>query len=175
MQGRYLAEREVQTSGLAWSILGPSIQFGPGAAFFKGLANLIRQAPVVPMIGNGQRHFQPIYVEDVVTCVLKMVREPQTYDGQRIDVGGPAIETYAHILDLLMDKLGMRKPKVPGPAPFAYLGAAAMELLLPRPPITVAALGLFAFENTTELDSVERHFGFAPTALTDYLANHSVD
>jgi NADH dehydrogenase len=175
MQGRYLAVQEVRNSGLAYSILGPSILFGPGAAFFKGLADLIRKVPVVPMIGSGSRRFQPVYVEDVVTCLLKMAREPEQYDGKSIDIGGPDILTYARILDLLMDTLHIHKPKVPGPTPFAYLGAAVMEALLPKPPITVAALGLFAFDNTTDLDSVPRHFGFAPAALAPYLAEHGLN
>lgn len=175
MQGRYLAEEEVRNSGLAWSILGPSIQFGPGSAFFKGLADLIRQAPVVPMIGSGRRHFQPIYVEDTVSCLLKMAREPQRYDGQRIEVGGPEIYTYAQILDMLMRTLGKRKLKVPGPIPFVYIGAGVLEAVLPKPPITVAALGLFGFENTTALDATERQFGFTPASLRSYLAEHGVD
>jgi uncharacterized protein YbjT (DUF2867 family) len=175
MQGRYLAEEAVRDSGLAWSILGPSVQFGPGAAFIKGLADLIRQAPVVPMIGNGQLRFQPIYVEDTVTCLLKMAREPQRYDGQRIDVGGPQIYTYATILDMLMQRMGTHKLKVPGPKPFAAIAAGMMEAVLPRPPITVAALGLFDFDNVTELDAVERHFGFAPARFDEYLASHGVE
>lgn len=175
MQGRYLAEEAVRGSGLAWSILGPSVQFGPGAAFFKGLADLIRQAPVVPMIGNGQLRFQPIYVEDVVTCLLKMAREPERYDGQRIDVGGPAIYTYGAILDMLMRRLGVHKLKVPGPKPLAAIGAGLMQAVLPRPPITVAAMGLFDFDNVTQVDAVERHFGFTPARLDEYLASHGVD
>lgn len=175
MQGRYLAVQEVRNSGLAWSALGPSIMFGPGAAFFKGLADLIRKLPVVPMIGSGSRKFQPVYVEDVVTCLLKMAREPEQYDGKSIDIGGPDVLSYARILDLLMDTLHVHKPKVPGPTPFAYLGTAVMEAVLPKPPITVAALGLFAFDNTTDPDSVQRHFGFAPAALAPYLAEHGVN
>ncbi|HEX9412456.1 MAG TPA: NAD(P)H-binding protein, partial [Ktedonobacterales bacterium] len=147
MQGRFLAEEAVRQSGLAWSILGPSVQFGPGSAFFKGLTDLIRQVPVVPMIGSGRRRFQPIYAEDVVTCLLKMAREPQRYDGQRLDVGGPDIYTYAHILDMLMGTMGKRKLKIPGPMPFVAIGAGIMEAVLPHPPITAAALGLFTFDN----------------------------
>ncbi|HEY7982748.1 MAG TPA: NAD(P)H-binding protein [Ktedonobacterales bacterium] len=174
MQGRFLAEESVRQSGLAWSILGPSVQFGPGSAFFKGLVDLIRTAPVVPMIGSGRRHFQPIYVEDVVTCLLKMAREGARYDGQRIEVGGPEVYTYARILDLLMDTMGRHKLKLPGPMPLVAIGAGVMEALLPRPPITTAVLGLFAFENTTALDSVEREFGFQPLSLRAYLAEHGV-
>lgn len=174
MQGRYLADLEVKKSGLGWSILGPSIQFGSGAPFFTGLADLIRRAPVVPMVGDGKRTFQPIWVEDVTTCLLKMAREPERYNQQTIEVGGPEVYTYAQILDMLMETLGKRKLKVPGPLPLVALGASIMEAVLPKPPITSAAIGLFTFDNVTADDSVERNFGFAPMSLRTYLAEHGV-
>jgi uncharacterized protein YbjT (DUF2867 family) len=175
METRHVADQHIQQSGLAWSILGPSIQFGPGAAFFKGLADLIRRMPVVPMVGSGSRRFQPIWVEDVVTCLLKMAREPQTYDGQYIEIGGPDIYTYARILDLLMAKMGAHKLKVPGPLPAVRLGAAVLSAVLPRPPLTPAAVDLFTFDNVTALDSVPSRFGFTPRSLPDYLSEHGVD
>lgn len=175
MQGRYEAEQSVIKSGLAWSILGPSIQFGDGSAFFNGLADLIRSVPVVvPMIGGGGREFQPIWVEDVTTCLLKMAREPGQYDGKRIDVGGPEIYTYAQILDLLMQTLGKQRVKVPGPMPFVRIGASIMEAVLPKPPITSAAVDLFTFNNVAGLESVPQNFGFTPKSLRLYLEEHGL-
>jgi NADH dehydrogenase len=176
MQGRYEAVQSVRESGLAWSALGPSILFGRGAAFFKGLSDLIRSVPgVVPMIGNGKVEFQPIWVEDVVTCLIKMAREPERYDGRMIDVGGPEIYTYAQILDLLMAKLQKRRIKVPGPIPLASLGAGVMELILPKPPVTRAAMALFEFPNVTDIDAVEKNFGFTPRSLKSYLDENPPD
>jgi uncharacterized protein YbjT (DUF2867 family) len=172
MQGRYEADEAVKNSGLAWSILGPSVQFGEHAAFFAGLADLIRRAPVVPMIGNGRRLFQPIWVEDVARCVVRMVQEPERYNGRYIEVGGPAVYTYAQILDMLMQRIGQRKPKVPGPIPLVRLGAAMMETFLKRPPITRAAVGLFDFDNVTTLDSVVSNFDFTPLNFETYLSTH---
>ncbi len=175
LQGRYEADQAVKNSGLGWSILGPSVQFGAGSPFFTGLADLIRSPlPVVPMIGNGKVRFQPIWVEDVTTCMLKMAREPERYNGKAIDVGGPQVYTYAQILDLLMRAMGKRKPKVPGPKPLARLGAGVMEAVLRNPPVTRAAMGLFDFDNVTALDAVERNFGFQPMSLRTYLDEHGV-
>ena len=176
MQGRYLADQSIKESGLAWSILGPSVQFGKGSAFFNGLADLIRTTPlIVPMVGSGNLQFQPIWVEDVATCIVKMAREPEAYDGRVIDVGGPEYLTYAQILDLLMQTMHKRRIKVPGPMPFVKLGAAMMEAVLPKPPITKAATGLFTFENTTELDAVEKYFHFQPASFRTYLTEHGVE
>jgi len=176
MQGRYEAVQAVRESWLAWSALGPSILFGKGAAFFKGLSDLIRSVPgVTPMIGNGKVEFQPIWVEDVVTCLITMAREPERYDGRMIEVGGPEVYTYAQILDLLMAKLQKRRIKVPGPIPLASLGAGIMELVLPKPPVTRAAMALFEFPNVTDIDSVEKNFGFTPRSLKSYLDENPPD
>lgn len=174
VQQRYEANQAIKESGLGWSILGPSVQFGEGSPFITGLADLIRSAPVVPMIGNGKRLFQPIWVEDVTTCILKMAHEPERYAGVEVDIGGPEVFSYAQILDLLMRKMGKKKLKVPGPKPLARLGAAMMEAVLPKPPITRAAMGLFDFDNVAALDSVQRTFGFAPLSFRVYLEDHAL-
>jgi NADH dehydrogenase len=127
------------------------------------------------MIGSGGRLFQPIWVEDVARCVTKMVQEPERYAGRYIEVGGPVVYTYAQILDLLMQRIGRRKLKVPGPVPLVRLGAAVMESFLAHPPITRAAVGLFDFDNVTALDSVASNFDFTPLDLETYLRTHSVD
>ncbi|HEU5344806.1 MAG TPA: NAD(P)H-binding protein [Ktedonobacterales bacterium] len=176
MATRYHADQEIKGSGLAWSILGPSVQFGKGAAFFKGLADLIRSTPLItPVIGTGNLRFQPIWVEDVTTCLLKMAQEPENYDGNVIEVGGPEIYTYNEILDMLMRALGKQRIKLPSPKPLAALGAKLMTAALPKPPITPATLELFDFENTTALDSVPFHFGFQPISWRDYLQEHGAD
>ena len=176
MATRFQADEAIKSSGLAWSILGPSVQFGQGSAFFKGLADLIRSAPLItPVIGSGKLRFQPIWVEDVATCILKMAQEPESYDGRVIEVGGPEIYTYNQILDLLMQALGMKRLKVPSPRPLAALGAQVMAAVLPKPPITPAAIELFDFENATALDAVSFNFGFQPMSWRAYLREHGVE
>ncbi len=174
MQGRYLAEQIVKNSELSWSVIQPSVQFGKHAAFFKGLADLIRTAPVVPIIGTSQRKFQPIWVEDVARCLIMQIREEKR-NGKTYVVGGPEQFTYGEILDMLANALGKKRLKAPMPMPLAYVGAAAMQTVLPRPPITTAALALFSFEQTTDINAVERDFGFRPLSWRTYLAEHGVD
>jgi uncharacterized protein YbjT (DUF2867 family) len=135
---------------------------------------LIRTAPVVPVIGTSQRKFQPIWVEDVAQCLIKQIRE-ESRNGKTYVVGGPEQLTYGDILDMLAHALGKKRLKVPTPLPLAYLGAALMQTVLPKPPITTAALTLFTFEQTTDLNAVECDFGFQPLSWRTYLAEHGVD
>ncbi len=169
MQGRYLAEKMVKESGLDWTIVQPSVLFGKDAPFIKGLTDLIRTAPVVPLIGGGKIMFQPIYVEDVVTVIIKVLQEPERTKNKTYTIGGPAYYSFTQIIDALLQAMHKKRIRVPAPTPLVGIGAAVMEAVLPKPPLTKAAMTLFTFDNTTDLHSVERDFGFTPMSLTTYL------
>ena len=169
MQGRYLSEKMVIDSGLAWTIIRPSVLFGQGSAFVKGLADLIKVSPVLPLLGGGKIRFQPIFVEDVVTVIIKVLADPTHKDGKIFTIGGPDYYSFSRILDLLLQTMHMLRPKVYAPMPFVGVAAAVMEAVLPKPPLTKAALTLFSFDNITDLDSIERDFGFQPQSFKTYL------
>jgi uncharacterized protein YbjT (DUF2867 family) len=174
MQGRYEAERMVKESGLEWTIIQPSVLFGKGAPFIKGLTDLIRTSPVVPLIGGGKIQFQPIYVEDVVTVILKVLQEPERTNRKTFTIGGPEYYTFTQIIDMLLRAMHKSRIKAPAPTPLVGFGAAVMEAVLPRPPLTKAAMTLFTFDNITDLHSVERDFGFTPMAFSKFLSEQGI-
>jgi uncharacterized protein YbjT (DUF2867 family) len=174
MQGRFEAERMVKESGLEWTIIQPSVLFGKGAPFIKGLTDLIRTSPVVPLIGGGKMRFQPIYVEDVVTVIFKVVQEPERTGRKTYTIGGPEYYTFTQIINMLLHAMHKSRIEVPAPTPLVGIGAAVMEAVLPRPPLTKAAMGLFAFDNITDLRAVERDFGFTPMSFSTFLAEQGV-
>jgi uncharacterized protein YbjT (DUF2867 family) len=174
MQGRYLAEKMLKESGLDWTIIQPSVLFGKDAPFIKGLADLIHTAPIIPLIGGGKTMFQPIYVEDVVTIIIKVLEEPARTTNKTYTIGGPAYYSFTQVIDALLRTMHKQRIKVPAPRSLVGIGAAVMEAVLPKPPLTKAAMILFTFDNTTDLKSVERDFGFTPTSFTTYLKEHGV-
>jgi NADH dehydrogenase len=169
MQGRYLAEQLVRESGLVWTIVQPSVLFGPDAPFLKGLVALIRTSPVVPLLGGGQVLFQPIHVEDVVNVVLHLLATPASGSRQALPIGGPARFTFTQIIIALLHAMQRRRLLLPMPLSLAGVGATLMQAVLPHPPLTRAALTLFSFDNITDLDSVERLTGVAPRSFERFL------
>jgi len=174
MQGRYLAEKMLKESGLDWTIIQPSVLFGKGAPFIKGLTDLIRTTPVVPLIGGGKTLFQPIYVEDVVTVIVKVLEDPARTTGKTYTIGGPQYYSFTQIIDALLHAMHKSRVKAYAPTPLVGVGAAVMEAVLPKPPLTSAAMALFSFNNTTDLNSVERDFAFTPMSFTNYLEEQGV-
>jgi len=174
MQGRYLAEKMLKESGLDWTIIQPSVLFGKGAPFIKGLTDLIRTTPVVPLIGGGKTMFQPIYVEDVVTVIVKVLEDPARTTGKTYTIGGPQYYSFTQIIDALLHAMHKSRVKPYAPTLLVGVGAAVMEAVLPKPPLTSAAMALFSFNNTTDLNSVERDFAFTPMSFTRYLEEQGV-
>jgi uncharacterized protein YbjT (DUF2867 family) len=162
------AEQAVIGSGLTYTILRPSIVFGPEDDFFNRLAGLVRWNPVVPIAGDGKTRFQPIWVEDLVTCVIACLEEG-AHDGQIIEVGGPEQLTYEEMVDTVRRELGVRRLKVHLPLLMVRMAARVMEALLPRPLVTRQQLAMLAKDNAAESDGVLRGFGFTPKRLSDGL------
>src|SRR5207248_11751206 len=118
MQGRYLAEKMLKESGLNWTIIQPSVLFGKNAPFIKGLTDLIHSSPVLPLIGGGKVMFQPIYVEDVVTVIIKVLEAPERTAGKIYTIGGPEYHTFTQVLDELLQAMKMKRAKVYAPTLF---------------------------------------------------------
>lgn len=163
LQTKWQGEQAVAASGLPYSILRPSVIFGHGDQFFNTLATLVRLNPIVPIPGNGQSRFQPIWVEDVCTCFLTML-DDDTYLGRGYDVGGPEQLSYDEMIDVLMRVLGQRRPKLHLPIPLLKPAAALMAAALPRPPVTPGQLDLLEVDNVTAPNPLPTLFGIAKPA-----------
>ena len=123
---------------------------------------------------GGSILFQPIYVEDVVTVIVKVLDNPAGTAGKTYAIGGPEYYSFTQIIDELLHTMHKTRIKAPAPMQLVGIGAAVMEAVLPKPPLTKAAMALFAFDNITDKDAVERNFGFTPMSFSYYLAEYGV-
>ena len=73
-----------------------------------------------------------------------------------------------------MATIGVRRPKLPLPLPIARVQARLMSVL-PNPPLVPATLELFDFDNITDLDAVQKTFGFTPRSIREYAQRHGVE
>lgn len=160
------AEAAVRESGLDWTVLRPSLLFGPRDGFFNIVADLVRlPSPVVPVPGNGQSRFQPIHAGDVALCVRLAVERPATA-GRSFDLGGPRVWTYREITAEVARALGKRRAIIPMPIPLIRLAAGTAEALRLRFfPVATDQLRQLALDNVGALDAVHGAFGFVPRTM----------
>jgi NADH dehydrogenase len=171
MATRWGMEEAVRGSGLAHVILQPSVLFGAGAPFVRGLAGVIRTSPVVPLIGGP---FQPLWVEDMARC-LEAAIEDDALTGATLALGGPRRMSMRAVAETIAGGLGVRRAYAPVPLAVAAAQARLMAAVLPRPPLTPATIELFGLDNTTAEDSVRRAFGFPPRDFADHVREHGLE
>ena len=162
-------EKAVRDSGLDWTILKPSLLWGPRDGFFNIVADLVRTSPVVvPVPGSGKARFQPLAVADLAICVRMALEDPRTV-GRAIELGGPRYWTYREITREVLS--GMRKSRRIVPMPVPVIGAVAGAAELVRLPFPVATdqLRQLKLDNVGALDGCYRAFGFVPRSMEGQL------
>src|SRR4051794_3069877 len=159
------AEALVRDSGLDWTILKPSLQFGEGDGFFNIIAGLVRLSPgVVPVPGNGRARFQPIHTDDVATVVVRSLADPTTVGGS-FELGGPRYWTYREITAEVLSALGKRRVVIPMPVPLIRLVAGTSELVRIPFPVATDQLRQLRLDNIGPLDLIPSRFGFEPRPM----------
>ena len=160
----------VRESGLDWTILSPSLLFGPRDGFFNILAGLVRMSPgIVPLTGSGSARFQPMAIGDLARVVTLAVGDPATI-AREYELGGPRHWTYREIMAEVLRGMGKRRVMLPMPVPLIRLVAGVAEALRIPFPVATDQLRQLKYDNTCEPDAVRRAFGFDPQPMEGGLA-----
>ena len=159
------AQEYVAASGLDWTAFRPAVIWGPEDEFANTFAKLAPLSPLIyPIIGDGQARFQPVWVEDVVTAVVKSLDDPATIR-QDYELGGLDVVSIAEIERRTLKAIGARRLMIPLPIPILRIVVTMMELVFPAPPVTTSLLDLLAVDNTAN-HNVLPHFVSAPKPFT---------
>lgn len=109
-------------------IMRPSIIFGPEDSFFNRFAGMARFLPVLPVIGDGETLFQPVFVGDVAQAVVKAV-EGELRPGRVYELGGPEQKSFRALMQYVLDVTGRKRLIAALPVPLARIQATVLELL----------------------------------------------
>lgn len=153
-------EAAVRVAFSGATIVRPSIIFGQEDQFLNRFAQLIRLAPVVPVIG-GATKFQPAYVVDVARAIAAAALDPDTHGGATYELGGPEVLSMEAINRWIATATGRSKAFVPVPD-----GIASLLALLPGGPITRDQLKMLATDNVVGAGAQGfAAFGIAPAPM----------
>lgn len=158
-------ERAVRASGLDWTVVRPSIVFGPGDGFVSLLAPIVAWNPgFIPVIGPGTTRFQPVSVYDVARVFANGLEKQETF-GRAFEVGGPRILSLNEIYREIAVAIGKpRKPLVHLPLWWGRFLAgrfewAARKGWLADPPLTRDQLLSLSRDNVADVSETETVFG----------------
>ena len=155
----------VRESGLDWTILSPSLLFGPRDGFFNILAGLVRMSPgIVPITGKGDATFQPLAIGDLAKAAVIALGDDGTI-GREYPLGGPRNWTYREIMEEVLRAMGKRRLLVPTPVAVIRLVAGTSEAIRLPFPVATDQLRQLKYDNTGPLDAVRTGFGFDPQPM----------
>ena len=161
-------EQATKASGLEHVIFRPSFVFGRDGGALPLFVRQVRWSPVTPVIGDGERLLQPIWVEDVAAYFAKAVDLPAAAN-RTVELGGPDRVTWNELYERIARTLGKRRTRMHLPVRVMRVGAAAAELL-PRPPITRDQLTMLeAGDNVCDITTAVETFGIDPLPLDEQL------
>ncbi len=156
------AEDLVRASALRWTILRPSVIFGPEDAFVNVLARLVRLSPgIYPVPGGGRARFQPIAVDDVARAVATVL-EREDSAGAVHPLGGPAVLTLRDMVERVLLAMHAKRILVGFPVALLRPVVAVAQRVLPHPPVTTALLDLLAVDNTVPDNALSTVLGITP-------------
>jgi len=164
------AEEIVRGSGIPYIIFRPSLIIGPGDGFTENVKGLLRLGPVVPVPGDGEARFQPLFIEDWIRCLLKIMNDADS-ENRTFEFGGPEHLSYNDMLKTIMRELGVDKPIVHIPPAVVKAGlplaGVGRKIGLKVPDVGSEQIDLLQVDNITDTDSVERLFGFRPIGFEE--------
>lgn len=109
------------------TIFKPSIIFGRHDSFFNLFASLVKMLPVI-VLAKPDAKFQPIWVEDVTSCMVNALENTDTYS-KTYELGGPQVYTFRELIQKVMTILGVSRPIIGLSDKLSYLQGFAMEFL----------------------------------------------
>lgn len=105
LRSRGSAEQAVRTSGLDWTIVRPSLVYGPGDHVVSLLAEMV-QGPVTPVPGEGDTRLAPIHVDDLVPCLVRALDDAHV--GRVLELGGPDVVAYHRLVQHVVNRVNPR-------------------------------------------------------------------
>jgi len=173
-RAKWLAEQAVLSSPLQTTVFAPSIVYDHSDPWIT-LLRRFSFLPVLPVSGEGQARFQPIWSADVARAVVGAL-DRERADGERTrryELAGPETLTYDQMSDLVSRIAGRPRPLIHMPLPLVRAGLIALR--------SVFGEAVFATWEEAELMEVSmtsergpadaQALGVEPRRMSDVLEN----
>lgn len=126
-RGKGLVEEHIRNSGLAYSIIRPTVIFGREDILINNIAWFLRRFPVFPIAGRGDYRLQPVFVDDAARLAV----ESASADGNTtLDAVGPETFTFRELVNQIRQTTGGRACLLHLPSALTYSAATLVGLAL---------------------------------------------
>ena len=169
LKAKAIAEENIRRSGVPHTIIRTALVYGLNDHFTCNLARLLSALPIFFFVPEeGKTLLQPIWVEDLVTCLVWALDDELTIN-KTYSVGGPEYLPFSHILQSVQDKIRLQRKIVHVFPPYLRAMTVLFESMFPGLPVSVYWLDYLAVNRTTNLDALPRVFNILPSQFDQRL------
>jgi NADH dehydrogenase len=169
LKAKGIAEEFIRQSPIPYTILRSALAFGPGDHFTVPLAQLIAFSPrVFPLPSDGAMQLQPLWVEDLVSCLVGCLDDEETI-GRTLEIGGPEHLSFRQVMDQVMQMAGLERQLLPLRPSYLRVLVSTLHTAMPRLPASNYWLDYLAADRICELDSVPHIFQLLPARFSQHL------
>ncbi|HMR99095.1 MAG TPA: NAD(P)H-binding protein [Anaerolineales bacterium] len=164
---RVAAELAIETSGLKYTILRPTMIYGsPRDRNMWRLIRFMKYSPIIPVFGSGKSLQRPIYVDDVARAILGGLKSDVTI-GKAYNIAGKHPLTYNEVIDTIAKAMTKRVWKFHIPSKPIVAILSLFERL--RIPFPIKAEQVLRLNENKDFSYVEaqRDFRFSPLAFEE--------
>jgi NADH dehydrogenase len=171
------AELLVREYRAPWTILRPGNVYGASGGEISLFLEFIRLLPVVPVVGNPDKQFQPVAAEDLAAVVLACLSRGDVV-GRTLEIAGAEITSQRDLYERIARLVRRRPPLFRVPKSIALAGAQCMRMLQLEPPVWRDQLEMIEDGNVLlnrAQNTMRDMLGIEPTTLDDGLRRMAHD
>jgi uncharacterized protein YbjT (DUF2867 family) len=169
LKSKAIAESYIIHSGVPYTIFRSAAIYGPNDQFTTALARMLRISPGIFLLpGEGATMLQPLWVEDLVTCLTLAMEDP-SMAGQVYAVGGPEFLSFRQIVENVMAAAHIRRWVVPVSPAYLRILSVLLENTVKNFPLSIFWQDYLASDRTCNLDTLPRLFGLMPVRFARQL------
>lgn len=155
-------EKAIRESQVPWTVLKPSVIFGPGDGLFSLFATMLKISPGFMPVIRPRVRMSPVYVWDVADAVIRSLDSLEMV-GETLSLCGPEEFTMRELVAYTAQTSGYKRVLVNMPDFMARIQARFMSLL-PGSPFTLDNFRSLLVDSVCEESGLAR-LGIEPTPV----------
>ncbi|HQF63509.1 MAG TPA: NAD(P)H-binding protein [Anaerolineaceae bacterium] len=169
LRAKALAEGILQHGSVPVSIIRSASVYGPNDHFTIGLVRLLCMSPGIFLLpGGGKTLLQPLWIEDLIACLLMALEDPSLVT-RTIEIGGPEAISFKKIVQDVMQASAVHRLLLP--VELGYIRKISPWAdHNPRFPLSIYWLDTLATDRTCSISTLPHQFGLMPARFHQQLS-----
>jgi nucleoside-diphosphate-sugar epimerase len=154
---------------LRHTIVRPTLIYDErGGQEFMMFWRYLERFPVVPLVGDGRARKRPVWAEDIVSGLQRIVGNPRSH-GKTYNFSGGDSVTIQELAELMLARRAQRKRFVHLPVGLCKTVARGLGLLMRDPPLSLQAIAGLVNDADLPPDEATRDLGYVPIGVREGL------